>query len=313
MQAVLRDRPTMERLASEVNDFLGNYMTFTARERRVFARVPMFYGFLRFSLRFTFYTMPVKHPVMTSIISELGRLETEEVRTLLGGDELPWAMGRFFFTKGGKLQSIDVSRANPFLNQVTQLNTEKGPRAPLLAAMRSLPPYVVSLANITFAKSSFEDKDYATDGRSRQQTAKEGITTGQAGRIFLGEMLRLSAIYREIEKGVEQGAPHGADSLLGDRPTKFKRPNILAGIEESRAKFEDRGGFGGSLKRGFLPLLPREDDSKDIAQKVRESRGQKKPAAPLTPEQQRLVDAYSSTGPAIDQKEIDRLLKAYSP
>jgi hypothetical protein len=257
--------------------------------------------------------MPTRHPTMTAILAQMGRMQTEEVRRLLGGDELPWAMGRFYWTKDGKLQSIDVSRANPFLNQLTQINLNKGPRGVLLSALRVLPPYAVTLANLTFGKSSFEDRDYATKGRTRQKTAADGIGWEDGGRIFVGEMLRLSAIYREAEKAAEQGAPHGADSLLGDRPTQFKRADILAGIEQSREDFAAQGGALGSIKRGFLPLTPRADKSPEIAQKVRESRGQKKPAAPLTPEQKRLVDAYSSTGPAIDQKEIDRLLKAYSP
>jgi hypothetical protein len=210
---------------------------------------------------------------MTSIIAQLGRMQTEEVRKLLGGDELPWALGRFYFTRGGKLKSIDVSRANPFLNTVTQARFDKGARGVLGTALRTLPPVYITLANIAYGKSSFEDKDYATGGRTRQATAQEGITSGQAGRIFLGEMLRLSAIYREAEKATEHGQPHGADSLLGDRPTKYKRPDVVAGIEQSKKDFDAQGGALGSLKRGFVPVIPRDDFSPRIAEKIREANG----------------------------------------
>jgi hypothetical protein len=271
----------------------------------------MFYGFMRFSLRFAFYTMPVRHPVMTAMLAQLGRMQTEEVRRLLGGDELPWALGRFYFTKGGKLKSIDVSRANPFLNQVTQMQFDKGARGALLSALRVLPPMYVTLANIAFGKSSFDDKPYATGGRTRQKTEQEGITSGQAGRIFLGEMLRLSAIYRAAEKSAEGGGAYGADSLLGDRPTKYKRADVVAGIRQSREDFKKQGGIGGSLKRDFLPLIPRDDFSPQIAAKIREGKGVKAPVK-LTPAQQaeqaKLLDEARRAARAVPVEDSSKLL-----
>lgn len=54
--------------------------------------------------------MPMKHPIMSSVITQLGRLQVEEVRELLGGDELPWALGKLYFNRNGKLESVDLAR-----------------------------------------------------------------------------------------------------------------------------------------------------------------------------------------------------------
>jgi hypothetical protein len=271
----------------------------------------MFYGYLRFSLRFAFYTMPVKHPLMTSIIGQLGQLQTEEVRRLLGGNEMPFAMGRFYYTQGGELKEINVARANPFLNTVTELDLGRDVTDQLRNAIRFLPPVYVALLDQAFSKSSFTNKDYRVDGEPRGRSLGDYGALNR-GQIFLNDMLRLNAIYREADKGKAQGVPQGDDSLLGNEPTQYKRADIVAGIEESRETFEDRGGFWGSVKRGVLPLVGQPSDAPEIAEKVRQARGTATPGKPDA-ETQKLIDAYGSAGPQISGDEIDKLLKAYGP
>jgi hypothetical protein len=59
-------------------------MRFTPAERFLLQRNVMFYGYLRFSLRFAFYTMPVGHPIMSNILGNVGRMGAQEIKDLFG-------------------------------------------------------------------------------------------------------------------------------------------------------------------------------------------------------------------------------------
>jgi hypothetical protein len=78
--AIATHGPEFERLAKHTKDFLGDYLSFTPAERFLLSRNVMFYGYLRFSLRFAFYTMPVGHPIMTAIMSDIGRMGAQEIK-----------------------------------------------------------------------------------------------------------------------------------------------------------------------------------------------------------------------------------------
>jgi hypothetical protein len=266
MRAILKNKAALERHAQHVNDFLGDYTTYTARERRVLGRPVMFYGFLRHSLRFTFLTMPVKHPVMASIMGQLGRLQVEEVRELLGGDELPWALGKLYFSKDGKLKSIDLARANPALNAITGI---RGPKD----VVGLLPPLVVSALDQLYSKTSFRDRPFRVEGETQGRKSSE-YTAEQRARIVLDQMLGLAAPYRALEKATQTG-PQGDDSLLWDaRPTRYKRADIVASIAAEEARRPR--GTGRRLLQEFLPLVPREDRSPEIAASIRERNAERR-------------------------------------
>jgi hypothetical protein len=78
--AIATHGPEFERTAKHVKDFLGDYLSFTPAERFLLSRNVMFYGYLRFSLRFAFYTMPIGHPIMTAIMSDIGRMGAQEIK-----------------------------------------------------------------------------------------------------------------------------------------------------------------------------------------------------------------------------------------
>ena len=263
MKAVLRDPKALERHATHVNDFLGDYMTYTAKERRMLQRNVMFYGFLRHSLRLTFYTMPAKHPVLASVMGQLGRMQTEEVRKLLGGDELPWALGKFYFVKGDKLKSIDVSRANPALNTLTSM---RGPSS----LVNLLPPLVVSFFNQAYSKSSFRQRPFRVQGETQGRKDSE-YTVDDRMRIFLEEMFTIAAPYRAAKKATSTG-PEGDDSslLLGRRPTKYKRSDIVSSIKRDQEQRPDSKGE--RLLHEFVPFIPRDDNSRELAASIREGK-----------------------------------------
>jgi hypothetical protein len=147
LEQMIQDPETVIRHAEAVDNVLGNWVRYTARERRTLKRYVMFYGFLRYSLRLTFYTMPVKHPVTMSIIAKLTQLHNQEVSDLLGGPDTPWAFSRIYSgvrynKRKGKFefkdpavragrkpaQSVDLARLNPASNPAIDIANE-GPKA----------------------------------------------------------------------------------------------------------------------------------------------------------------------------------------
>jgi hypothetical protein len=261
MRTVLRDPAALERHARHVNDFLGDYLVYTAKERRWLQRNVIFYGFLRHSLRLTFYTLPARHPLVASIVGQLGRMQTQEVRKLLGGDELPWALGKLYVSKGGRLKSIDVSRANPTLNTLTSV---RGPSS--LTGL--MPPLFVALADQAYSKSSFRQRPFRVQGET-QGRKDAAYSPEDRARIFAEQMLELGAPYRAVKKATATG-PEGDDSslLLGRRPTNYKRADIVASIGRDQARRPR--SIGERLLLELAPLIPRDDNSRELAASIRQ-------------------------------------------
>lgn len=270
MRMVIEDQRALERHAQKVNDFLGDYQTYTAKERRYLQRSVMFYGFLRFSIRFTFATMPIKHPVISSLVAQLGRMQTDEVRKLLGGDELPWALGKFYWNDDGTLKSVDVSRANPTTNALTNFRAPKD-------ALGFLPPVFVAALDQTYAKTSFRQRDFRVEGEN-QGRRDEPYGAVNRARIYLDQMLNLAAPYRALEKATQSG-PQGDDSLLWDpRPTRYKRADIVQSLREQEEARPD--SLGGRLLPEVVPFVPRKDAAPEIAAAIRQRKGEKAPTKP---------------------------------
>lgn len=308
MRTIVNDQRSLERHAQHVADFLGDYNTYTAKERRGFQRAVMFYGFLRFSLRFTFMTMPLKHPVMSSVLAQLGRLQVDEVRKLLGGDELPWALGKLYFAKDGKLKSIDLSRANPAMNAITNF---RGPKD----LLGFLPPIVGAVIDQAYAKSGFKQREWRVEGENQpRRNASYGVEN--RARIFLGQMLALAAPYRTAMNATQPG-PKGDDALLfSPRPTGYKDPQTLYSIASSQANKPRTAG--GRALQDLVPFIPRNDDAPELAASIRARNGEQTDAAPrsvapataptpVSPEvarRMRLATRRGSSGPS--EAEIAR-------
>jgi hypothetical protein len=271
MKALLDDPKVIERHARAVNDMLGDYMTFTTRERRVLNRSIMFYGFLRFSLRYVFYTMPVKHPVVTAILAQMGRMQTEEVRRLLGGDELPWALGRFYFTTDGQLKSVDLARANPALNTLTDVRVKlTDPLGSVKQLLSFGPPLFVALLDQAYAKTSYKGRPFRVEGETVGRKDDE-YGNENRWRIFAAQMLRLIAPYRSVERATARG-PEGDDTLIFDRrPTRYKDPATLASLAADERRRPQN--VAERIAREFLPLIPRDDYGPEQAAAIRKRDG----------------------------------------
>lgn len=306
MNELVNDQRALERHAQHVNDFMGDYNTFTAAERRGFQRAVMFYGFLRFSLRFTFLTMPLKHPVMSSIVAQLGRMQVDEVRKLLGGDELPFALGKLYFTSDGKLKSVDLSRANPAMNAITNF---RGPKD----LLGFLPPIAGAVVDQAYAKSGFKQKEWRVAGENQPRHGQQGYGVENRVRIFLGQMFSLAAPYRTAMNATQPG-PKGDDSLLGSpRPTQYKDPQTLYSIATSQANKPKTAA--GRAVQDLVPFIPRNDDAPELAASIRARNGVASGVAPrsvapatatpaVSPEiarRMRLGRRGGSSGPSADE------------
>lgn len=277
MRELLNNKDNLERYAQHLNDMLGDFTTYTAHERMGLRRYTMFYGFLRYSLRMAFYTMPVKHPLMTAIIANLGRMQTEEVRNLLGGDELPWALGRIYWDDNGQLKSIDLQRANPAMNALTQMRD-------VTQAPGMLPPVATAAIDQIFHINSYKDRPWAVHGKPKQHNPTSGdFGLGVRGRIAAESLLKTIGAYR-IAESASMNGPQGDDSMLFDqRPTKYVQKSIKRSVDESikQQKAEPHRALTAAVG-----VLPHNSVDPELAARIRENearkakRGKKKPHKP---------------------------------
>lgn len=301
--AIVKSGPEFERHARLVNKWLGDYASFTARERAFLRRNVMFYGYLRYSLRFAFWTMPWEHPVTTAMIGNLGRLGADEIRNLFGlprGYSLPASMlGRVYFGadakqihdyvasngRRGKLpDSENIGRLNPGLNSITQLE-----RPQQIAGFVS--PLYQAFADQVFNESTFTGRPFKINGQPAPygpdadygsflslfapwNYAIPGLTEGHPrNRILERDLLGLAAPYRAAEKAVPgMLGPQGDDSLLWDpRPTHYSAKTrrgreINASIKREIAQQQEQPAWLRALA-SIGGVIPQRDVGPVIAQR----------------------------------------------
>lgn len=293
MRYLLSRRDLIEDHAKYVDSILGNWTTYTAAERRVFSRLVIFYGFLRFSTKLTFYTMPMKHPLTSSIMLKLGQLQNKELKEIFGSDIPYWEIGNYY-TDDGKVR-LEVSRLNPYFNLyqafignsreqlVTDSNAknkkyELGPKFGGLNPLTLLsyaPPYMAVFADqLVQMQTGFGGKPWTTDGSASYKLVQQDLV-GPKDRIQIAwnQILRLSPYYRALEQvglpGRKPNTPFGpmrgkqtTDSTFwSPNPVKYSdrdvRSRRKARYNEKMIK-EQGENVGDAVKEivgsGFLPV-----------------------------------------------------------
>jgi hypothetical protein len=275
-QAIAQNGQEFEKVARHVKDFLGDYLSFTPAERFTLGRTVMFYGYLRFSLRFVFYTMPVGHPIMTDILSNIGRMGAQEIKELFGvpaGYSLPPSMlaqayyGDRRDAKRGTLRSVNFGRMNPFLNAITQLEDAN-------QSLGLVSPMYQALADQAFEESSFTGRNWKIKGEppphdpskgyygsalrllNPADYAIPGVTEGQPrNRILQRQLLNVlgGVPYRAAEDLLLE--PSQSDDALAwsPRPLRYKEEEARRGIARSRREFREQGTWG-NLRPSVLPF-----------------------------------------------------------
>jgi hypothetical protein len=282
MKAILAHRDDFTRHAEHVRDFLGDYLTYSSRERQVIARSVMFYGYLRFSLRFTFWTMPVKHPVTAAIISDLGRMGSQEVKQLLGvppgedgsyrADAVPVQMlAQMYFGSAAEIKAeqpgagvINFGRLNPFLNTVTQVERPEqllGLFSPLFLAEVDQVEQRSSFAGRTWRiggrptpGEATRPRDYFGSFLGQLHPSIPGLTDGSPrGRILERQLLELATPFRMYEDLAMNGSQSDDALPWFQLPMQYKDPSARKGTATAREN-DAQTPAGTKLLRRALPV-----------------------------------------------------------
>jgi hypothetical protein len=264
MRALARNQGAIDDYAHHVNSFLGDYTTYTHRERKILGRAVMFYGFLRYSLRFAFYTMPIEHPVMASILTQVGRLERDELQNIFGTDVPPWEVGNYF-SKDGRTK-VALTRLSPFFNAIQW----QGPQS-IVGAFSPLAQITV---NQVAGKNVAFDQLYTTDGSTQYRVKAADIGAANRAQIALQELMSTSPYYRAAAKtgipgliGPLRGRQTDDASLFKAQPVHFKRPDKIAENQKLIAQQNRQGGVK-ALEAQFAPLAGA--PGSDVIAKARE-------------------------------------------
>ena len=307
MLALAKNKKVVEAHAQAVDDFLGNWTRYTAAERRGWSRFVMFYGFLRFATRLAFYTMPVKHPIMSSILLQVGRLEKDELERIFGTEPPPWEYGNLYAPTAawGENPSreetnfrVPTTRLVPFFNALQYGN----PGAPI----GMLNPGVGLGLNQLTGKNTTMDQPYTVDGSTAyvQKSADLGsLFPPSANRlqIMLGEGLRLSPYYRAAEAAILRGNQSDDSSLLFPQAIKYPGTTAKskAAIVRNQTKIaeQERRAALGALQETLAPQIGTGGNSRiDSARSFAKSKG-KKPKVRATDPWGSSTAASSSSDP----------------
>lgn len=263
LSALARDKATLVEHGERVADWMGDYTTMTAFERKVLNRSIMFYPYMRYSLKLVFYTLPVKHPVVTAMLGSLGTLHADEIKKLFGSDEMFWNLGKVYFGSDGHVKEIDLKKMNPALNALFDAASAKNPGQ--LAGV--FPPIVGWLYDQGSHRSNFSDREWRVNGAAGQYGAKhKDYGFHVRGRIFLNQALSLAYPYR-VAKNELYPETQGDDSLIGSpRPTEFKGRTAESKL---KAKFAKRAQEFEQTNKSWLttlvPLVPTPSRDKEAA------------------------------------------------
>ena len=252
LMAIAKDQKAVMEIARQMNDVMGDYSTFTNLERRTLARVLFFYPYLRYSLRLTFWTLPIHHPIRFNIMTSLSTLTEEEQRQLVGAKESDWPlmMGRFFFKDpNGVIREFNLSTLNPTGNAFTQAEGSQD----LLAL---LPPVYQEVAAQVLKRDLYRNRDWRTGGQAAPYTdPKTGEKVNPPTDLWTRFKIAVNdlavssnPVFRAMSQYFGPGE-QGNDSIFGSDPTVFRSPQRQ---KDAAAKKKRDQGLMPSLSEGFL-------------------------------------------------------------
>lgn len=273
---ISKSRELMEEFGTHVDRMMGNYTRFGPKERAFLERNIMFYGFLRFSLRFSLWTMPTRHPIVSSILGHLSTMHAKETRKLLGvkGDEplLPGVLAKYYYMDGKKVMELPFQRANPALNALTQNTSWHG-----LVAL--LPPLGQELLNQVASKDLYSNKAYRLEGDPSLEHEPKLLDSKLDGtarfKIATANLLSALAPYRTFVAPGEDRSPMSSESepLFFDKvPMEYSDPEIRSDIELQRRHDVAKPDWANIRNNMIIPWA-RESRDVDIQRRYLEDLG----------------------------------------
>lgn len=265
--ALRKAEPAFERIGERVNEMLGDFATFTAKERKYLKTTLLFYGFMRWATRLAFYTLPVKHPIATTMAGRLGQLHNEEVTDLLadyaesqgiGSSEqvakllregaLPYVYGRVWVMKDGHLEYADSTRLSPLMSPLVnamERSASQGVAGPVSAATGLMSPAFSNLLDASYGKSTFTGKELKDkDGNP--------LKGGQTAAYVLGQQARTVWPIRVADK-VLNPAPQSDESIPLVRVRNAPAKNADAKARNAQ-KLDERGSDANVLLDELLAM-----------------------------------------------------------
>jgi hypothetical protein len=282
VKALRQHEPEFQRVASQVDEMLGNWTRFTARERRYLKRSLLFYGFLRFATKLTFYTLPVKHPVVAGVIEKLGQLENDEVVDLLTGefleknpkgynrDEIELAIrrellnqigGRLYYEHDGKLAYVDAAKISPLAGPLLDFLGD-----PKKASFGLLSPVLQSTLNGAIGERTAVGSKLNTRGRLTEFGKRSDRGAEELARIIGRDTIRMVPALRALDETLSPSDEvQGDDSLpfLDDRPLAARTEGQ---VEKLKARAVRRSGDPGT--RALRAVIPFIDDDRVTLERI---------------------------------------------
>jgi hypothetical protein len=226
MEYILHDpkgRAAVTTIAEYVDDMLGNWKAFTAKEK-IPSSMLFFYPFLRMSVKWTLYSLPKHHPMRAAILYQLGGANASAVRELYGGDvqflnmlfESPLhghgkPIDRLGNIDEGVVKGVNVARMSPTGSLPFEfINNPSNPGI----LLNALPPAysnfigaVIGVDPLTGRRLLPEGGWQDSSGRvlqpssqgtglNRSKEVREGLTPVQRASYYLNRMMGLAAPFR---------------------------------------------------------------------------------------------------------------------
>jgi hypothetical protein len=248
----------VEEAAAKLNDVMGNWHTYTAREQRVRASFA-FYGFLRYATRMAFITLPLGHPTMGALVAQLGTMGAEDAKQIVGPD-MPWGIGALY-NKDGTI-AADFARANPLTGPLLSISKPEhllGLATPLASIVVS---YILNQPVGLSDSATGYVKQYTVKGDPEDHAAG-GFLGEDRLRIALRNVMGLLTPAKEWQR--YDGRQQSDDSLPWDRRyLQSHKPSIQLKIDAKNAA-KGKDGVAG-LKHNLLPLASPASDKNQKAQ-----------------------------------------------
>jgi len=234
--AFIADHPEWSRrYQSYLDDVMGNWSALTHNERYA-AQLFIFYPFLRFGLRWTFYSFPKRHPIKMAALAYLGQANANAVKAMLGGDPE-------FFTGWGQ----------------APLHLGDGKRIPIPLERMGLTPALVEAAgeqDKTLGASALRLLQPAVATGITAATGVNSLTGKQesgAGIQVASAIAGLSPIGRVIdEKTVGTGRKRADEALPIVGGTERQ-----AALDKLLAKLNERDTLDRTVRTLGVPFIPK--------------------------------------------------------
>lgn len=219
-----------------LDDVMGNFSTLTRLEAR-FAPGIAFYPYLRYSLKWGFYSFPQRHPVRASILYFLGQVNAEELEKLVrNGTITDWIDNSFPIASkdGARYPLPSGGRFAPVGSGVFQSLPVIGEGDPD-KALGVINPGLGAIINAAYGRDSF-------DG--------EKIAEGWWDRVLLGAsaFLAMAAPLRAIDEGTD------LKPISSFKPRRSGEETVIGGESDIADQF-DRDDPNRILRQ-ILPFGP---------------------------------------------------------